>query len=708
MISPLLSRSAANGTNTFASLGGSTGHTPNSAELEAANPMPAAGTLSNFVVRLDTAPGAAASGKSWTLTVEKNGADTALTCTISETGQTGADLSHSVSYVAGDRISVKATPANTPSTGTVAFSMDNDCVSGQALVSGGDSTLSTSASTYVPLQNGATATASTNLAVPVPTDGTISKLYLSAGGSPGTSKSYTAVLVKNGTDTALTAQISGAATTANDTTHSVSVTAGDTVYWRFDPAGTPTARRIHLGALFTPASGGESIQTTTSTDSLATTGTTFGGVAGGAGAMSSETLRAMWQPSSYILMKLRVVLTTPPGSGKSRAFTIRDASTSTAVTATIADTATTANDLTHTATSTAIDRLAVQEVPTATPATSPLQYGFVTFRVSPLLPAGIASAEAIGSPTLSGASSAISPTGIASAEALGTPTVNPKISPTGIASAQAIGSPTLTTGAVTVSPTGIASAQAIGSAALAIAGSIIPTGIASAQAIGTPKLNLKLTPTGVASAQAFGSPTVHAGTVRILASSITSGAAVGTPGITQPTVILTATGIPSAENVPGPATDNGDGTAAGGGIVRALPVGTVATPRDLFVDTVTGEIYEWPINHLGESVLTLGGQQGSFGGLTDNVGLARQQSQDDPRTLQLQGTVLDIAQRNALQDFFDRCDDRQLIFAHAEGLAWVVIITNYDARHERVFANPHDPSIGFFWRITVDLAVEAF
>ena len=71
-------------------------------------PMPAAGTVSDFYVTLNTEPG---TGKSYTFVVRKNGDDTEVTCTISGTATTGSDLANSVDFDAGDLISIMATPS---------------------------------------------------------------------------------------------------------------------------------------------------------------------------------------------------------------------------------------------------------------------------------------------------------------------------------------------------------------------------------------------------------------------------------------------------------------------------------------------------------------------------------------------------------------------------------------------------------------------
>ncbi len=80
-------------------------------ESDVQQSMPMAGTVSNFYVILDGSPG----NNNWyTFVVRKNGADTPVTCTISDTDTTGSDLSNSVSFAAGDYISIMVTPASRP------------------------------------------------------------------------------------------------------------------------------------------------------------------------------------------------------------------------------------------------------------------------------------------------------------------------------------------------------------------------------------------------------------------------------------------------------------------------------------------------------------------------------------------------------------------------------------------------------------------
>jgi len=170
-------------------------------------------------------------------------------------------------------------------------------------------------------------------------------------------------------------------------------------------------------------------------------------------------------------------------------------------------------------------------------------------------PTGIASGEAFGTPTITPGAVTIAPTGIASGEAFGTPTITPgpvTVAPTGIASGEAFGTPTITPGAVTISPTGIASAEAFGTPVVADESAQVvgPTGIASGEAFGTPTLTpgpVTISPAGIASAEAFGTPVVAAGPVTVAPTGIASGEVFGTPVITTGQVTISPTGIASAE-----------------------------------------------------------------------------------------------------------------------------------------------------------------
>lgn len=163
----------------------------------------------------------------------------------------------------------------------------------------------------------------------------------------------------------------------------------------------------------------------------------------------------------------------------------------------------------------------------------------ITIIYDTVLPTGIASTVAFGTPTLSPGAVSLSPSGIASTVAFGTPTVSSgasTVSPTGIASTAAFGSPTLTPGAVAVSPTGIASTAALGSPTLSPgAVTLTVSGIDSTVAFGTPTLSIAglVLPTGIASTVSFGTPTLTPGAVTLTVSGIASTLSFGTVVLTR-------------------------------------------------------------------------------------------------------------------------------------------------------------------------------
>jgi outer membrane protein assembly factor BamB len=108
------------GTGSVNLQGASTNYVPmfnsnrSAVESEVQQFMPVAGTVSNFYVNLDGSPG---TSRWYTFVVRKNGADTPLTCTIADTDTTGSDLTNSVSFAAGDYISIMSTPSAANPTG---------------------------------------------------------------------------------------------------------------------------------------------------------------------------------------------------------------------------------------------------------------------------------------------------------------------------------------------------------------------------------------------------------------------------------------------------------------------------------------------------------------------------------------------------------------------------------------------------------------
>ena len=231
--------------------------------------MPTAGTLTNFQFQVKTAPG---NGKTWTISVRKNGATTALSQSISGASTYVSALdTDTVSVAAGDLVNIivenQANPAN-PDAVYWACEFIPDTAGETILLanSGGNDWTAGNYGTLIANKN--PDTQETDAATLFPCSGTIKSFYYQATAAPGAGTTRTLTFRKNGTGQALTADISGTATTTNDTTHSFTVAAGDYVSIQgTDTLGTPGAQISKWGCVFVPDTAGDFIAAAVSDDS---------------------------------------------------------------------------------------------------------------------------------------------------------------------------------------------------------------------------------------------------------------------------------------------------------------------------------------------------------------------------------------------------------------------------------------------------------
>ncbi len=177
--------------------------------------FPTGGTLRNLYVDLPTAPGV---GESRTFTVRKNGAPTALTCTIADLATSCSDTVNTVSYTAGDTAVLQHTPSAGPavadrSNTAVVFEAD---AAGSFIIATGTEASGNNAETRFAYVSG-----DQNLQ-PVEEDRmqlaqatTIKTMYAEIGQAPNNGagvESWRFTLRRNGADTGLSCTISESAT----------------------------------------------------------------------------------------------------------------------------------------------------------------------------------------------------------------------------------------------------------------------------------------------------------------------------------------------------------------------------------------------------------------------------------------------------------------------------------------------------------------
>lgn len=325
--------------------------------------MPGSFTLSELYVLLDVAP---ASGKSWQFDIMKNGSTTGVTVTISDTAVTATDSTNSVTFAAGDSISLRSVPSGTPTTGANLWWNAKCEGTGFPILGGGTSNLSTgSMDTASPLAVSNTFGTTTNQRdIMIPTAGTFQDLYVELNGTPGSGKSYAFELYKNATTTGLVATVSGTNTTANDTTHSFTVAAGDTVAMTITPSGTPTARNADWGMVFIPDTDGESFMSYGSAATPSTTLTRYEQPHGYGGNSWNATERQVII-GAYDIINQYVDISVASGASKSWDFTLRKNAADTTLTTNLANTLT--GNTTSTVSTAQGDKLALELTPNSTP-----------------------------------------------------------------------------------------------------------------------------------------------------------------------------------------------------------------------------------------------------------------------------------------------------------------------------------------------------
>jgi hypothetical protein len=200
------------------------------AEADAENVMPTAGTIDNLYLSFD---GTAGAGKSYTLTLYKNGIATALTANISNSTIT-PDTTHSVSFIAGDTLSIQSVPSGTPSGIRAFWSLRFSPTTDGESIMFAQGPLNTGGTYYSNIagiiQSGnADSRFIANFQGYAPVAFTLRSLYANTNPAPGGATSYTFRNWKNGSLASLSAAVSGTSTQGSDITHSDNYISGDSV-----------------------------------------------------------------------------------------------------------------------------------------------------------------------------------------------------------------------------------------------------------------------------------------------------------------------------------------------------------------------------------------------------------------------------------------------------------------------------------------------
>lgn len=356
----------------------------NTIENAASAVVPHPMALDRFQVTITTAPGV---GKSYTFTLLVNGSPSGLACVISDSNTTAIDVVDVVSLNAGDTISIQSVPSGTPAaTGAQYFNIRQSAPNLFGVLGRQVSLLGTQ---YGPVQAYSTAssTPESTFNSVIPTSGVLKNLYIFSAAAAGASQSTTVTLYKNGSATALTANITGASqTTSNDTAHAISVAAGDTISIEFIVSGASSATNMAFSMSFDPDIDGESFLTFNNRAGNPSTSATNYNQPLGDGYSTwsaTESLRHL-RVGGCTLRAFYIKTSAQPGAGKNYVFTFRDELADTPVAVTIADTNTTGSIKNQAIKIADNDRIDVSSVPTGTPAAVLAKMGILFYSPQPI------------------------------------------------------------------------------------------------------------------------------------------------------------------------------------------------------------------------------------------------------------------------------------------------------------------------------------
>lgn len=125
-----------------------------------------------------------------------------------------------------------------------------------------------------------------------------------------------------------------------------------------------------------------------------------------------------------------------------------------------------------------------------------------------------------------------------------------------------------------------------------------------------------------------------------------------------------------------------------------------------FVNPVDGSTYVWPINYLEDNST---GKERTIEvtANTGNVGLVRQQGDDQPLTLAFSGTILTQAHLDAFWLYYILSESQTIYFDDVDGTRYEVQITKFVPKKQRGRnpANGTGTSGLFYWKYDMEMTV---
>ena len=367
--------------------------------------MPTAGVIKKMYVTMDGVPSVGSSNR---FTLRKNTVSQALTVLISGGfDTTGFDDVNEVAVVAGDLISILQHPTAFPTARSAMISLIfKGSTAGESIICycstvgvGGGGGLTKYQAVMGNVESPA---AWGNSSIqPIPTNGTLKKMYVNVQTAPGVGESLTITLLKGGIATALTVTIAGVNTTGNDVANTVAVSAMDELTFQMTSSGGAANQgESQISMVFAPTIDGEAPVMGTSTNVLGAAGTTFNNPCG----VGSNEVWGAAEAQFYQIVreatisKLCVTLDIAPGAGNSRTFEVRQNGADTGVQVVLSNAEVGGVDNVNSVAVIDGDLIAIEHIPAGPPDAGDAHWGFVisTGGAAAAIPSGSMASRLIG------------------------------------------------------------------------------------------------------------------------------------------------------------------------------------------------------------------------------------------------------------------------------------------------------------------------
>lgn len=199
------------------------------------------------------------------------------------------------------------------------------------------------------------------------TDTFIADLRVELGTAPGSGKSWAFAVMRNGIATGLAVTISDTSTSASISGGTIMISPGDVLTLRSTPSGTPTLP----GSVWWHMTSRSIGQSLSCRDNSSTSSLRFIPLHGrGNGGSTTEGRASIIMPTGGTITRLFAYVTTAPGAGTSKIFTLRVNASSSSLTTTVSNTAVSSSDTTNSVTVAAGDRITMQVDVSGAPAAS--------------------------------------------------------------------------------------------------------------------------------------------------------------------------------------------------------------------------------------------------------------------------------------------------------------------------------------------------